>query len=161
MPLPVTIVPGESIGPFKLGMSRSEVWAQDRSPIHAFYKTPMSENRTDDVRRFGLHVFYDEADCAEYFEAWTRTEHFHTTLHLGEFTLSGRVMGEVRSILRELGFPFSEDRYGFQCPEFGIGFYCHDFESDESTLDGVTVMKREQNQPVETTQAVARPARLT
>jgi len=154
MALPVLIIPGESVGPYRLGMTRQDVWAQDRSPIRAFFKTPASKDRTDNILKFGLHVFYGESGCCDYMEAWTKTEHFHTELLLGERLLSGKTMREVREILVYLRTPFLEDEFGFQARAGGIGFYCHSFESDDSLLDGVSVMKKEPNQPPEPTRAL-------
>lgn len=106
----------------------------------------MSKDRTDDVVKFGLHVYYDEDGRCDSIEAWTQTEHFHTTLLFGPHTLNGRSMKEVRDILKQSDIPFSQDAYGFTAPTIGLGFYCHDFESDEGSLDGIIIMKREPNQ---------------
>jgi len=142
MPLEVVIIPGEAIGPFRLGMTRSEIWAQDRSPIHAFFKTPFTQERTDDIRKFGLHVYYDERGGCDYMEAWTKTEHFHTILLLGDHVISGRSMREIREILAKSSISFTEGDFGFKSAEYGIGFYCHNFGSDECLVDGVSVMRK-------------------
>ncbi len=54
------IVPGKSIGPYQLGMSRQEVWGQYRYPITCFYKTDESIHRTDDIESLGIHIHYDK-----------------------------------------------------------------------------------------------------
>ena len=54
------LVPGESVGPIKLGMSRDAVKTLFNTAPKTFKKTKSSKNTADDFKNF--HVFYDEND---------------------------------------------------------------------------------------------------
>lgn len=159
MPHELIIVPGKSIGPFHLGMTRAEVWAQHSSPISAFFKTPAAKERTDDIRNLGVHIHYDGAGRCEFIEAWTVVPHFNITLVLGTAALNGKKMGEVRDILSRSSRSFIENDSGFEDKTEGVGFYCHTFESDDSLLDGVWISKKEASQAAQTTPGSSAPLR--
>jgi hypothetical protein len=49
-------------------------------------------------------------------------------------------MGDIQSLCEVLPFRFEKSDSGLESSEAGIGFYCHDYESDDSLLDGVYIM---------------------
>jgi len=69
------IIPGKSIGSYQLGMSRQDVWAQNRYPVTCFYKTEKSFQRNDDIELLGIHVHYNENEKCNFIEAWTQVQH--------------------------------------------------------------------------------------
>ena len=139
------IVPGKSIGPYRLGMSRQEVWAQYRYPIICFYKTDESIYRTDDIEILGIHVHYDENEKCDFIEAWAQVQHNKPILKIKNVSLNGQNMGDIQTLCEMLPFNFEKYDSGFESRDTGIGFYCHEYESEESLLDGVYVMNNKEN----------------
>jgi hypothetical protein len=134
------IMPGKSIGTYRLGMSRQDVWAQNRCPITCFYKTETSIQRTDDIELLGIHVHYDENEKCNLIEAWTQVQYNKSLLMIEAISLNGQSMGDIQSLCEMLPFNFDKLDSGFESNEAGIGFYCHDYESEDSLLDGVYIM---------------------
>lgn len=136
------IIPGKSIGSYQLGMSRQDVWAQNRHPVTCFYKTEKSIQRTDDIELLGIHVHYDENEKCNFIEAWTQVQYNKPVLKIKGISLNGQSMGDIHSLSEVLPFSFEKSDSGFESSEAGIGFYCHNYESEDSLLDGVYIIPR-------------------
>ena len=72
---PLKIIPGIGIGPFKLGMTREEAWAQTRCGISSFYAQEWATERSDDFTALGIHAHYESGRVTR-LVAFTRTPHF-------------------------------------------------------------------------------------
>jgi len=138
----LVVIPGHSIGSFCIGMNREEIWKNTKKPITSFFKTPFSRYRTDDISHLGIHVHYhgDTEICSE-IEAWTKVDHNKIRIELDGFLINGKRMSQIRDWIRENEFEFESDHYRFSIPEAGIGFYCQNFESEDSTVDGIHLFK--------------------
>ncbi len=134
------IVPGKSIGPYRLGMSRQEVWSQNRYPINCFYKSKKSIYRTDNIKLLGIYIFYDENERCNFIEASTRVQHNDPVLTIKDISLKKQNMADIQALCEMLSPTFTKNTYGFESKKIGLGFYCHNYENEESPLDGVSVM---------------------
>ena len=134
------ITPGRSVGPFALGMPRFEIWTLNRCPVTSFYKTPASERRTDDFTLLGIHVYYDENDCANYIEAHTSVQHNEVTLILDGKRINSLFVGELREICSMWDCSVEDCDCGFDVPTIGLSIYSHEYEDDHSKVDAVSVM---------------------
>ncbi len=121
-------------------MTRKEVWVQYRYPITCFYKTEESIHRTDDIELLGIHVHYDENEKCNFIEAWTEVQYNKPILKIDEVSLNGQDMGDIQTFCEMLPFNFEKYDSGFESREKGVGFYCHDYESEDSLIDGIYVM---------------------
>lgn len=133
------IIPGRSIGPFALGMPRSGIWALHRCPITSFYKTPTCRRRTDDFTLLGIHVMYDDTDSANCIEAHLRVQYNNVKLLLDGNRINSLTVGELREICSLFERPLKDFDYGFEVPSLGLTVYSHDYESDASLVDAVSV----------------------
>ncbi len=133
------INPGESIGPYKLGMSRNEVWSCYRYPITCFYKTDKSKFRTDSIELLGIHVHYDEDEKCNFIELWFPIKYNSPVGLLQGIEVTGMNMSDVATLIDMLGINATKDTYGFESKESGIGFYCHNYDDEQSKLDGVYI----------------------
>lgn len=142
----LSVIPGTSIGPFRIGMTRGEIWDLTRRPITSFFKTPFSPFRTDDISLLGVHVHYEGTDelCSE-IEAWTFVNHNKTELWVDGLPINGMKMGDIKAWLNEKNYRFESEDYGYSLSQLGIGFYCHNFEAEESIVDGLHIYKPRSN----------------
>lgn len=132
---------GHSIGPYSLGMARTEVWSQFRYPITSFYKTDESTFRTDDISLLGIHVHYNQSEKVDFIEAWTNVQYNKPKLIIEGMNLIGHTMKDIKALCELLPYNFELNDYGYQSQE-GVGFYCHNFDSEDSILDGVYIEKK-------------------
>ena len=132
---------GHSIGPYLLGMARNEVWSQFRYPITSFYKTNESKYRTDDISLLGIHVHYNENEKSEFIEAWTSVQYNTPKLIIEGVLLNGQSMKDIKALCELLPYTFEPNDCGYHSKE-GIGFYCHNFDSEDSFLDGVYIQRK-------------------
>ena len=135
------IFAGKSVGSYQLGMTRKEIWSKHRCPINCFYKTNESKHRTDAIDLLGVHVHYDDVEKSTFIEAWTKVEYNNPVLKIEDMILNGQTMSDVSSLCELLPYTFQKNDYGFESVDAGIGFYCHNYESESSLLDGVYIMK--------------------
>lgn len=136
------IIPGSSVGPFRLGMPRTEIQSLFQYPITSFFKGPDSERRTDDFTILGVHIYYDGDDCANYIEAHMPVEFNDVKHRLDGNFVTGMNVGELREICQLLGHPLVDFDSGFEIPSLGLNVYSHDYETDASTVDAISVMPR-------------------
>ena len=134
------IVPGSAVGPFRLGMSRAEIQSLHSCPITSFYKTPDSKHRTDDFTILGVHVHYDETDCANYIEAHMPVQCNDVKHHLDGNLVTDLTVGQLREICGLLEQPLVDFDSGFEIPTLGLKVYSHDYENDDSSVDAISVM---------------------
>ena len=134
------IVPGTSVGPFYLGMPRSEIQALFKCPITSFFKTPDSTQRTDDFSLLGVHVHYGDDACANYIEAHMPVQYNDVKHHLDGNLVTGLTVGQLREICDLLAHPLVDFDCGFEIPALGLNVYSHDYQSDESPVDAISVM---------------------
>ena len=136
------ITPGRSVGPFTLGMPRREIWSLHRCPITSFYSPQGSERRTDDFTLLGIHVYYDDNDCANSIEAHMSVQYNRVSLILDGNRINSLSVGELREICLMLECPIKAYDFGFEAPSIGLSVYSHDYEDDNSKVDAVSVMAR-------------------
>ena len=134
------IVPGTSVGPFRLGMPRSEIQALYKCPITSFYKTPNCTQRTDDFSLLGIHVYYGDNACANYIEAHMPVQYNDVKHRLDGNLVTGLNVGQLREICDLLGHPLVGFDSGFKIPSLGLNVYSHDYETDDSSVDAISVM---------------------
>lgn len=144
------VVPGHAIGPFELGMTRPQIWAKDRGQVCCFYKTPDSEDRTDDFTLLGVHVHYEDGRCS-FIEAWSELDHVATSIVFAGMEVNRKTMKEIGDFIRTVSGNFVRNDYGYEDVTLGVGFYCHNFDSDEACVDGVYVMPKVPNHATELT----------
>ena len=132
---------GISIGPYKIGMNRTEVWSKSRYPITSFYKTDASIQRTDDITLLGIHVHYDEDGRSNFIEAFTSVKYNSTVLEIEELVINGQCMKDIFALTELLPYSFKKNDYGYESKTAGVGFFCHDFEGPNSLVDGIYIMK--------------------
>lgn len=135
------IMPGISIGPYMLGMPKQEVWDKFRYPITCFYKTKESIHRSDHIEDLGIDIHYDDNEKCILIEAWTQIKNKKTIVKIGDVTLNGQTMGDVKILCDKLPYSFQKHDYGFESMDKRIGFHCYEYESEDSLLDGVFIMR--------------------
>lgn len=133
------ILPGISVGPFELGMPRAEVQSLFSCPITSFFKGPDSKRRSDDFTLAGIHVHYDSEDRASHIEAHMTVQYSQIEHYLGGNLVTGRDVGYLRDICVSLGHRLTDTDYGFEIPSAGLDIYSHDYESDTSAVDTISV----------------------
>ena len=110
------IIPGESIGPFKLGMSRAEIENLNIRPMEEFKDRSGVEFPT-----LGVKVHYDESGQCKQIEACV----FSVSADMAGFTLAGRLVNDIsehdakelfRSISSNIRFFYG----GFELPSAGL-----------------------------------------
>ena len=60
-------------------------------------------------------------------------------LKIGDVVLNGQNMGDIKILCEKLPYTFQKSDSGFESIDKRIGFYCHEYESEDSLLDGVYV----------------------
>lgn len=134
------IIPGCSVGPFCLGMPRSEIWSLHRCPITSFYSPSTSRRRTDDFTLLGIHVYYDDEDSANCLEAHMPVQYNDVKLLLDGNRINSLTVGKLREICSLFDHPLKDFDFGFEVPAIGLSVYSHEYENDESPVDAVSVM---------------------
>ncbi len=123
------IVPGRSVGPITLGMTRQEVWASHPWPITSFHKGPSSRERTDDLQAWGVHVFYEDG-VASFIEAHLPVRHFDVRHVLDGLRIDDAAYPDVLEVASELG-QMEQTACGHEAPSRGVGLYRRDSVSDD------------------------------
>lgn len=141
MPYNLPVILGKSIGAFALGMSRNEIWSQTKRPITSFYKTPDSKFRADDISLLGVHVHYEgDKELCSTIEAWTEVQYNKTLITIDGFVVNGTSMKDIKEWAFCMDVVLEQYGSGLESREHGIGFYSHDYGSDDSKVDGVYIM---------------------
>jgi competence protein CoiA len=135
----INILSGISIGPYALGMPKTEVWKQFRYPITCFFKSEEATYRSDSITHFGIDIHYDGQEKCNLIEAWTQMGN-NTIVRVLDTTLNGMTMRDVKTLCDRLPYNFEKKFFGFESIDKRIGFYCHEYESEDSLLNGVYVM---------------------
>ena len=135
------VIPGFSIGPYVIGMTRAEVRAQSTAQVVPFRKTPLVTSLTDDIGDMGVHVHYDANDRCIIIEAWTPVPSRKSKLTIEGTELEGKTMMALQSIFEKLLLKPVKHDEGFEDASKGVGIYCHEFPAEDSLLDGVYVFK--------------------
>ena len=114
------LVPYKSCGVFHAGMAYGEV--KSRFSDHdEFQKSEFPDHVTSKVMGYTVHVYYSRDGQCEGVEIMKPTYAEWDGIKLGDRPIFG-----LMSDLREKGIEFTEDTYGIDCRELGIGTYSHD-----------------------------------
>jgi hypothetical protein len=119
-PVDQAIEPYLGIGNIQLGMSRATIRAVLGNHT-SFKKTASAKMETDAFDDAGVHVYYDDSDCAEAFEMFLPA---HPTLH-GR-SLLGNPYGTVRAWASTLDPQLTDNDAGFDSKALGISVYAPD-----------------------------------
>lgn len=125
------IIPGESIGPFRLGMTREEVEKLNIHPIEMF-----RDSSGADFPSVGVKVHYDESGKCTGIEA--RVFGFGTAI----FALAGRVVNDLSDRdARELFRSISSDiRFFYGCFDLpSVGLRAVEWESSDDFIYAILV----------------------
>lgn len=131
------IVPGRSIGPFQLKMTRKDVWSLFRYPIRSFYKTPMCEQRTDSYELLGVHLYYDQNETVQSIESFFPVKYNRVRHRLDGNLIDGFTVGQLREICALIDSSVVENDYGFSIP--GLNVFASDYRGDQSVADAISV----------------------
>lgn len=140
------IKPRECVGPFKLGMTREEIWAQDRSPIMSYFPQSHSKVRSDDITLLGIHVHYDEeSETANHISVFTKVRNNNVIdFILFDERINDFQRQDVEALL-ELNEVSSElENSSIRCTELGLVFGFLDDDDIEwsiQQLDYVNVLQ--------------------
>ncbi len=119
-----------SVGPISFGETREEIRNVLGTGFRSFRKTE-GENETDAYDLLGVHVYYDDSDCAEFVELFTPAESTFAGV-----SLVGRKVADVVAELHELGYEGERDDVGYNYDLVGIGLTIND-----QVVDGVGVFR--------------------
>jgi len=121
------VIPGERIGPFRLGMTRAQLWKQHRSAVTCYFKTPTSTERTDNFTFVGVHLYYDRKGKCNFIEAMTRVQYNRVELLLLSVIINGSSVRRVRELCEPLVPSLRNEGWGFRSVTAGLGVYCHNY----------------------------------
>ena len=140
------IIPGESVGPFKLGMSREEVQSINRSPIKSYYAQSWSKHRTDSFELLGIQCSYDESEKLDEIVAFMKIEHNTVSFFLEGECFNAYSMSDVKKVIPIISDEnVVESDWGFELPQSGIMFGADISESEDKRLEFISIKKRIRN----------------
>ena len=140
------IIPGESVGPFKLGMSREEVQSINRSPIKSYYAQSWSKFRTDSFELLGIQCSYDESEKLDEIVAFMKIEYNTVSFFLEGECFNAYSMSDVKKVIPIIcDENVVESDWGFELPQSGIMFGADIAESEDKRLEFISIKKRIEN----------------
>jgi len=121
---PLIVQPGNSIGPFVLGMTRVEIQALTREPLHSFYPQTWSSVRSDAHDILGVTVSYDDEARANHIAGHVRIKGGPCMLELEGERLREATRETMKILLELLETPFEDTGEALEAPALGltIGF---------------------------------------
>ena len=140
------IKPRDCVGPFELGMTRVEIWAQERCPIISYFPQSHSKVRSDDITLLGIHVHYNEVrETANQISVFTKVRNKNAV----DFVLFDEIINDFQrqdiETLLELNEVSSElEDSSIKCTDLGLVFGFLDDEDIEwsiQQLDYVNVFQ--------------------
>lgn len=133
----LNIISYVSIGPIKLGMTRSEIRNILNSKVTEFTKSQESENTTDSFDELGIHVYYKDGDMCEAIEVF---EPANPTFN-GNI-LVGVPFMQVRELLQKHDKELSIDTDGIVSIQLGISLYINGVEEGNEPVEAVMVFEK-------------------
>jgi hypothetical protein len=141
---PLVVVPGKGIGPFLLGLGRTEVQALTREPIHSYFPQDWSTVRSDAHDGLGVTVSYDDDARANHIAGYTRVKPGKSMLEFEGERLRDTTRSSLVMLLDLLETPHEDTgetvvapalalTFGFREPDAG-----HDYGPDDP-VDWVVV----------------------
>ena len=131
-----TIIPYVGVDKIHFGMQRDQVRSCLGGMFKEFRKSSDSLNTTDAFD--GVHIYYNEDNCCEALEFFSPSEVMFNGYNIIGFAYSlGKKIFEAESTA------ITEDAYGLDARDLGVGLYAPDYEDDsEALIQGVFVYRR-------------------
>jgi len=133
----LNIIPYQSVGPIKLGMTRHEVRSVLNSKVEEFKKGRFSESLTDSFDDLDIHVHYTKNDTCEAVEIF---ENANPTFE--NHVLIGSIFNEMKTTFEKYDENLELDSTGLTSKKLGIGLYVHDFEEGNEPVTSVIVFEK-------------------
>jgi hypothetical protein len=125
------IIPFKSIGTLSFGDARQTAREKLASTFSTFEKA-IGENETDSFDELGLHLYYSDADCLEFVEAFEPAE-----VRFRGVNFLGRDLDSVASDMASLGFSAIETDVGVRFETAGIAL-----TAPSEVVEGVAAYRR-------------------
>lgn len=129
-----------SIGMYRIGMNKTEVWSQTRSPIISFYPQNSSV-RSDDIQLEGVFLHYDDiTELVQRVVVFTRLNNkVNNYIELFGEILNFMNRADIRTLLELEGKEFTSNEEKIVCASLHLSFGFRDDEEDidEQKLDYV------------------------
>ena len=109
-------------------------------PDHQLFQNSRLHAENSDFSLLGVHVHYGDDACANYIEAHMPVQYNDVKHHLDGNLVTGLTVGQLREICDLLAHPLVDFDCGFEIPALGLNVYSHDYQSDESPVDAISVM---------------------
>jgi len=146
------IIPGESIGPFKLGMTREEIEDLDIHPRMDLNNEdthyPLVDIDVEEIRYFpnpGVNVYYDTSGTCHRLEAIFQYESSPPVFTLCGHVTNGMTGSKVKSILRSIASDVQHS-YG-TISSLSAGIRATKWEAGDEPIMFIKVMPKKETTP--------------
>jgi len=119
---PLLVVPGKGIGPFLLGLERTEVQALTREPIHSYFPQDSTKVRSDAHDSIGVTVSYDDDGRTNHLAGYTRLKHGKSKLEFEGERLRDTTRSSLVMLLELLETPHEDTGETVEAPSLALTF---------------------------------------